>query len=362
MSCLHASRIDEKQGANIMNRCTFLSAVTLATALLQPGLGTAQVDTDKPQVTIVATGGTIANSPAGRMGVDAFLDQIPGIGDVADIRIRDYARINSSDMSVQNWIEIAQLITDELAEHPETDGVVVTHGSNTSEETAYFLNLVLDTEKPVVVVGAQRQRTLLSEDGSRNLYDAVRVAGYPDARGHGVLIVVNEMIHAARDVTKTLSYRMETWDSGDLGVLGLVDTDRIRIYRTPTSRHTIDSALRLDGITQAGDLPRVDIVYTYADAGGELIEAAVAAGAEGIVVAGFPTGTPAPAMTAALEQAEASGITIAMSHRGGRGRVRTERQFPSADNLTPQKARILLMLALANGATRETIEEIFLSY
>ncbi len=345
-----------------MIRCTLTTAGLLTYALLQPGPATAQPDYDRPQVTIVATGGTIANSPAGRMGVDAFLDQIPGIGEIADIRIRDYARINSSNMSVQNWIEIARLIMDELDEHPETDGIVVTHGSNTSEETAYFLNLVLDTDKPVVVVGAQRQRTLLSEDGSRNLYDAVRVAAYPDARGHGVLLVVNEMIHAARDVTKTLSYRMETWNSGDLGVLGLVDIDRIRIYRTPTSRHTVTSELRLDGVTQAGDLPRVDIVYTYADAGGELIEAAVAAGARGIVVAGFPTGTPAPAMTTALEQAQAAGVAVIMSHRGGRGRVQTGRPFMSADNLTPQKARILLMLALANGATPDTLQEIFLSY
>lgn len=338
--------------------------ITLAITyvLLQPDLLEAQPATDKPRVTIVATGGTIANSPAGRIGVDAFLDQIPGIGDVADIRIRDYARINSSNMSVQNWIEIAQLITGELAANPETDGVVVTHGSNTSEETAYFLNLVLDTERPVVVVGAQRQRTLLSEDGSRNLYDAVRVAAHPDARGHGVLLVVNEMIHAARDVTKTISYRMETWDSGDLGALGLVDIDRIRFYRTPTSRHTVNSALRLDAVTRADEVPRVDIVYTYADAGPELIEAAVAAGAEGIIVAGFPTGTPSPAMTTALESAEASGVAVIMSHRGGRGRVQTGRPFTSADNLTPQKARILLMLALANGVTADGLEEIFLSY
>ncbi len=331
---------------------------------LSIGLGpvASQPPADKPHVTIVATGGTIANSPAGRMGVDAFLDQIPGIGDVAEIRIRDYERINSSNMAVQNWIELAQLIADELAERPETHGIVVTHGSNTSEETAYFLNLVLDTDKPVVVVGAQRQRTLLSEDGSRNLYDAVRVAAHPDARGHGVLLVVNEMIHAARDVTKTLSYRTETWNSGDLGALGLVDIDRIRFYRTPMSRHTVASELRIDGISSAEELPRVDIVYTYADAGGELIDAAVAAGARGIVVAGFPTGTPTPAMTAALEVAEAAGVAIIMSHRGGRGRVQTGRPFTSADNLTPQKARILLMLALANGVEPDGLEEIFLSY
>jgi len=341
---------------------TSVVTTALACLLLQTGPSAAQPASDKSQVRIIATGGTIANSPDGRMAIDTVLEQVPSIADVAEVTVRDYARISSSEMSVQNWIDIANVITAELAAHSDTDGVVVTHGSNTSEETAYFLNLVLDTAVPVIVVGAQRQRTTLSEDGSRNLYDAVRVAAHPDARGHGVLLVVNEMIHAARDVTKSISYRPETWDSRDLGVLGLADTDRIRFYRTPTSRHTIDSALHLDGITRADELPRVDIVYTYADAGGELVEAAVAAGAKGIVVAGFPTGSPSPAMGTALEKAEAAGVAIVMSHRGGRGRIQTGRPFTSADNLTPQKARILLMLALAHGATPESLESVFLSY
>lgn len=251
---------------------------------------------------------------------------------------------------------------EELRNHPDTDGIVVTHGSNTAEETAYFLNLVLDTAVPVVVVGAQRQRTTLSEDGSRNLYDAVRVAAHPEASGHGVMLVVNEMIHAARDVTKTLSYRPETWDSGDLGVLGLADIDRIRFYRTPLTLHTVNSRLHLGEITTAADLPRVDIVYTYADAGPELVEAAVAAGAKGIVVAGFPTGSPNPAIGKALTAAEEHDVAVVMSHRGGRGRVQTGRPFTSADNLTPQKARILLMLALAHGAKADELEDIFLDY
>ncbi len=345
-----------------MRYCKPIMTITVACLLLQPGLLEAQPATDKPQIRIIATGGTIANSPDGRMAVESVLEQIPAISDIADIAIHDYVRIGSSEMSVQNWIDIANVIMEELTEYPETDGVVVTHGSNTSEETAYFLNLVLDTEVPVVVVAAQRQRTTLSEDGSRNLYDAVRVAAHPDARGHGVLLVVNETIHAARDVTKTISYRPDTWDSGDLGALGLADTDRIRFYRTPTSRHTFNSELRLDGITRADELPRVDIVYTYADAGPELVEAAVAAGARGIIVAGFPTGSPTPAIATALEAAEASGVAVVMSHRGGRGRVETGRPFTSADNLTPQKARILLMLALEHGATADALESVFLSY
>ena len=190
-----------------MRYCKSLTTTILFCLLLYTGLTGAQLETEKPQVRIIATGGTIANSPDGRMAVQTVLEQIPSIGDVADITIRDYVRIGSSEISLQNWIDIANLITDELADHPDTDGVVVTHGSNTSEETAYFLNLVLNTQVPVVIAAAQRERTTLSEDGSRNLFDAVRVAAHPGARGHGVLMVVNETIHAARDVTKTISYR-----------------------------------------------------------------------------------------------------------------------------------------------------------
>ena len=345
-----------------VERPGLVTPIVLACLALASSPLAAQPAAQKPRISIIATGGTIANSPDGRLAVESVLEQIPGIGDIADITIRDYVRIGSSEISVQNWIDLANVIMTELAAHPQTDGVVVTHGSNTSEETAYFLNLVLDTAVPVVVVAAQRQRATLSEDGSRNLYDAVRVAAHPDARGHGVLLVVNEMIHAARDVTKTISYRPETWDSGDLGALGLVDVDRVRFYRTPTSRHTASSELHLGSITQADQLPRVDIVYAYADAGPELVEAAVAAGARGIVVAGFPTGSPTPGIAAALETAEAAGVAVVMSHRGGRGRVETGRPFTSADNLTPQKARILLMLALAHGVAPEALESVFLSY
>ncbi len=339
-----------------------LITVVFAGLLLQTTLACAQTIEDKPTVRIIATGGTIANTPSGRLAVESVLEQVPAVSAYADITVRDYIRVGSSEISLQNWIDIAKLIEAELDAHPETDGIVVTHGSNTAEETAYFLHLVLDTDVPVVVVGAQRQRTTLSEDGSRNLYDAVRVAAHPQAVGKGVMLVVNEMIHSARDVTKTISYRPETWDSGDVGVLGLADVDRVRFYREPISRHTTGSAFRLDGIDEAAQLPRVDIVYTYADAGGEFVDAAVAAGAEGIVVAGFPTGSPNPAIDAALKRAEAEDVAVVMSHRGGRGRVQTGRPYTSADNLTPQKARILLMLALASGAQPDELQDIFLDY
>ncbi len=342
-----------------MHRHCFMLAALFLTLPVAPAVHAEDL---RPQVRIIATGGTIANSPDGRMAVATVLEQVPAVEAFADISVRDYIRVGSSEITVQNWIDLAQVIEDEAAADPDIDGIVVTHGSNTSEETAYFLSLVLDTDLPVVVVGAQRQRTTLSEDGSRNLFDAVRVAAHPDAVGKGVLLVVNELIHAARDVTKTISYRPETWSSGDLGALGVADLDRVRFYRTPTYRHTTRSEFRLGGITRADELPRVDIVYTYADAGTELVEAAVAAGAEGLVVAGFPTGSPTPAMEQALRAAEAEGVAVVMSHRGGLGRIQTGRPFTSADNLTPQKARILLMVALAHGVQPDELEQVFLAY
>jgi L-asparaginase len=322
----------------------------------------AQQSNSKPLVKIIATGGTIANSPDGRMSVETVMQQVPEVDMWADIEVYDYIRVGSSEITVQNWIDIAKVISRELEQNDRINGVVVTHGSNTSEETAYFLNLVLDTDKPVVVVGAQRQRGTLSEDSSRNFYDAIRVAAHPDAGGRGVMLIANEMIHFSRDVTKTMSYRVETWDSGDLGVLGFSDLDMIKFYRNPTTLHTTSSQFRLNNIDTADDLPRVEIVYSYADAGPEMIEAAVANNAKGIVFAGFPTGSGTPAMNAALAKAQAAGIAVVNSHRGGRGRIQTNRPFISADNLTVQKARILLMLALAHNVPVDRLEEVFSRY
>jgi len=334
----------------------------LTAVLLIPGAGNTQDARDKPLVKIIATGGTIANSIDGRLSVETVLAQIPQLSAVADIEVHDYVRIGSASINIQNWIDIAKEIMDQLNANSSIDGIVVTHGSNTSEETAYFLNLILDTVKPVVVVGAQRARGTLSEDGSRNLYDAVRVAASPQSAHRGVMLVVGDMVHAARDVTKTVSYRTDTWNSGDLGVLGLTDLDMIRFYRTPDGRHTHTSEFRLNGIDRAKDLPRVDIVYVYADAGPELVDAAVTAGARGIVVAGFANGLASPAMDVALAAAMDKGVAVIMSHRGGKGRVQTGREYTAADNLTPQKARILLMLALAHKISRDQLERVFLEY
>ena len=337
-----------------MIRVLFSAAV----ALLAATAAGAQAPS-KPLIKIVATGGTIANSPGGRMSIESVMQKVPELAAVADLEVLDYARIGSSAITVQNWVDLGNAINKILREEPRVAGIVVTHGSNTSEETAYYLSLVTEGTKPIVVTAAQRQQNTLGEEGSRNLFDAVKVAATPAAAGKGVLLVVNEMIHAARDVTKRISVRVETWDSGDLGVLGLVDKDQVTFYRTPTYKQTASSDLRLPNLTQASQLPRVDIVYSYADADGALIDAAIAAGAKGIVVAGFPTGSPTPAQRKALEAAQAKGIAVAMSNRGGLGRISTlETPYITADNLTPQKARILLMLALAKTTSPDELKRL----
>jgi len=265
-------------------------------------------------------------------------------------------RVGSSSITLENWLTLARRINDILARESEVKGVVVTHGSNTVEETAYFLSLTVKSDKPVVLTAAQRQFTTLSSDSPKNFLQAVRVAVSDDARGKGALVVVNDMIHAARDVTKTISYRLETYDSRDLGALGFVDEDRVSFYRVPTRRG------RAFDVPQK--LPRVDIIYAYADADGAQIDASKA---EGLVIAGFPTGSGTPAMDEAVKRVVARGIPVVMTHRGGMGRVTDTRAKEArpllwGDNLTPQKARILLMLALTRSRAPADLQKIFDTY
>ena len=174
--------------------------------------------------------------------------------------------------------------------------------------------------------------------------------------------MVNEKIHAAREVTKRISVRVETWESGDTGALGLVDEDQVTFYNAPLYRHTTRSEVRLQNVSKAAQLPRVEVLYAYADVDGALVDAAVKAGARGLVIAGFPTGATSPAMRKALDQARAQGVVVVMSHRGGLGRTSTRLDFISADNLTPQKARVLLMLAMARDPAVDAVKKIFASH
>jgi len=327
--------------------------------------GTAAAQEPLPLVKVVATGGTIANTPSGRLNAAEVADAIPALKRVARLEVEEVVRVGSSSITLENWLRLARRINEILAQEAEVKGVVVTHGSNTVEETGYFLSLTIKSDKPVVLTAAQRQFTTLSSDSPKNFLQAVRVAASDDARGKGALIVTNDVINAARDVTKNVTYRLETYNSRDLGVLGYVDEDRITFYRTPLKQHT--TATPFD-VSRLQKLPRVDIVTSYVDADGALIDAAVAhAKVEGLVIAGFPTGSATPAMEQAMNRAAARGIPVVMTNRGGTGRItdtrgKEARSLIFGDNLTPQKARILLMLALTTTRDPAEIQRIFQTY
>lgn len=247
---------------------------------------------------------------------------------------------------------------------PDMGGVVFTHGTNTIEETAYFLNLTLKSDKPAVIVGAQRPFSTLSSDGPLNLLNAIRVAASPESRGKGVLVVLNDEINAARDVTKTNTYRVQTFQSREIGLLGYADPDRIVYYRAPTRKHTTQTEFDL---TQMNSFPRVDILYAHAGNDGKLAKASVALGTKGIVMAGVGSGHTQNARRVLKELSDRQEVRIVRSARLGAGRVIRddnwqEPGFIAADNLTPQKARILLQLALTQTTDPDEIQRMFDEY
>src|SRR5205814_4557085 len=245
---------------------------TLLILTLVLGISPAHSQDRLPLVKVVATGGTIANTPSGRLHAGEVAEAIPQLKKVARLEVEEVMRVGSSAITVEQWLTLAKRINEILAREPEVKGIVVTHGSNTVEETAYFLGLTVKSDKPVVLTAEQRQFTTLSSDSPKNFLQAVRVAANDQARGKGALVVVNDSIFAARDVTKTISYRLETYSGRDLGALGFVDEDRVTFYRTPTRK---GNPFEIEKIKA---LPKVDIIYTYADADGALIDAAVAQG------------------------------------------------------------------------------------
>jgi len=316
-----------------------------------------------PLVVVVATGGTIANTPSGRLHAGEVADAIPALKKIARLEVEELIRVASSAIGVEHWLPLARRVNEILAK-PEVKGVVVTHGSNTVEETAYFLSLTVKSDKPVVLTAAQRQFTTLSSDSPKNFLQAVRVAASDEARGKGALVVTNDVINAARDVSKDISTRLETYSSRDIGALGFVDDDQITFYRLPVKQHT--RAAPFD-VMRLHKLPRVDIIYTYAGADGALIEAAVAQGAEGIVIAGFPTGSATPVMDDVIRRVVPKGIAVVMTNRGGMGRVMDKKRSEArpllwGDNLTPVKARVLLMLALTTSRDPAALQQMFEQY
>lgn len=368
---LPGSRWRSRDGTG--NRAALLApALLLALALLplvQPPAPLAAQE--RPVVYVLATGGTIAGSgrpgeltgyTSGAVAGEELVRAVPRIAEYADVRVEQIANIESSLMDTTIWLRLANRIN-ELFAADSVAGVVVTHGTWTLEETAFFLNLTVRSEKPVVMVGAQRPATAISADGPLNLLNAVRVAADPLSRGHGVLVVMNEQINAARDVTKSDTYRVEAFRSGDLGFLGYVDADRITFYRTPTKRHTADSEFDIRGMTE---LPRVGIVMSHTEATRLVVDAFVEAGYDGVILHGHGSGVATQDLRAGLRDA-ARTIPVVRTAQADNSRVLDGADWQAdgilaADNLQPLKARILLRLALAHTRDLDELRRIFSEY
>jgi len=324
-------------------------------------------------IVILATGGTIAGASsdptdmvgyyAGIVPIDEIVENIEPLKTIADITTEQIAQIDSADMDHKIWLYLAERINTLLAQ-PDVDGVVITHGTDTLEETAYFLNLVVKSQKPVVLVGAMRPSTAISPDGPMNLYNAVILAVSPDAWGKGVLVSLNDTINSSREVTKTNTALQDTFKAPELGYLGYIVDDHPHFYRMPTRKHTYMSDFDSSIITE---FPQVEIIYGHVNDTGIFAEAAVAAGVKGLIYAGLGNGNMSQAMKNTFRKIQDQGVVVVRSTRAGNGVVTRNGAFPedlfvAADNLSPQKARILLMLALTKTNNPKEIQELYWTY
>jgi L-asparaginase len=347
-----------------------MAAAVLALAM-SPHLADAQGR--KPNVVILATGGTIAGAAAtgtqsgytsGAVGIDTMIAAVPGISDLATIKGEQISNVGSQDMSFEILLNVAKRINT-LAKSPDVDGFVITHGTDTLEESAFFLNLTVKTDKPVVMVGSMRPSTAVSADGPLNLYNAVGVAVDPQARGRGVLVVMNDWIHAAHSLTKTSTTAVQTFMSPIRGLVGVASYGKNDFYTTPEWKHTTQTEFDISQVTA---LPRVDIIFQSLDMSPELINAA-AAGARGIVIAGVGNGNMNKASVTAAANAVKKGVVVVRSSRVATGLVGRnvelnddELGFIASDELNPQKARILLSLALLRQRSPGELQTMFRTY
>jgi L-asparaginase type II len=315
-----------------------------------------------PEVLVMATGGTIASTgnyygdkggAVNKISVEELTKAAPGIDKVATMSVEQFSNVASDAIGPKQWLDLSKRITASFRERPALAGVVVTHGTDTMEETAYFLDLTVAGDRPVIVTGAMRPADAIGADGPANLYIAVRSAAAPASRGRGTMVLMDDRLYAAREVTKTNTTRVETFRSPEHGPLAIADHDTIAFGRArPTHRRLFD-------IANMTDLPRVDIIYTYGGADSVLIDAAVNAGAKGLVVAGAGAGGTTPGMGSALRRAAQKGVIVVVGSRTGSGRVAGGGTRVSPGDHNVQKARILLMLALTQSTDRKEIARIF---
>ncbi len=330
------------------------------------------VAAELPRVRLITTGGTISNRPGGRLSPAELVALVPDLDELVEAETEEFANISSSSLTLDQWLQLSRRIDGVLAQDPELAGVVVTSGTDTLEELAYFLHLTVRHERPVVVVGSMRRPETLGYDGAANLRQAFRVAADPGSRGRGVLVVLNAEINSAREVTKTDTLHLQTFETRGYGALGVTARDRVVYYRRVEQRHTSASEFDVDQIRQ---LPRVDIVMAYQGASGDLVRAAVDQGAEGIVIAAAGAGSTSGAQRDAIAYAYEHDVVVVITSRTGGGRVALRRPTSeesaadtptrrrvSGEDLAPVKARVLLMLALTMTDEVDDIQRMFGEY
>lgn len=329
-----------------------------------------------PRVALIITGGTIDSVGKDRLDMAWYIEankrlntgellaQLPELQSIARVEEMPFRRLPSHALVDKDWLDLVRTIHS-IFDPDKADGIVITHGTNTIEETAYFLTLTLKTDKPVVLVGAMRPSSAISADGHLNLLQAVRVAADPTSRGRGALLVMNDAIYGGRDVTKTATYRVQAFQGRDLGPLGYADADgKVVYFHRTEKKHTLDTEFDVRSLQT---LPRVDVVVSYVGADGVMVDAAVAAGAKGIISAGTGAGRPTPAEDEAFDRARKKGVMICIGSRVGSGRVvrspgLIRRGIVASDNLQPWKARILLSLALTVTSNPDEIQRMIDTY
>ena len=350
-----------------------MKTMTGIIAIMLLFMGTACAD-HLPNIHILATGGTIAgtgasatetNYTAGQVAIGTLLDAVPEIQKIANVTGEQIVKIGSQDMTDEVWLTLAQSINKLLA-RKDVDGIVITHGTDTMEETAYFLNLTVKSDKPVVLVGAMRPSTALSADGPLNLYNAVVVAAAKASKGKGVLVAMNGMILGARDVTKTNTIQVETFQSPDAGALGKVINGQVSYHQSPLKTHTSQSVF---DVNRLDALPKVGIVYSYSNVEPEALTALINSNYKGIVHAGVGNGNIHKNLFPVLTDARQKGVQVVRSSRVPTGPTTLDAevddvqyQFIASQELNPQKARILLMLALTKSNDWQQIQNYFNEY
>lgn len=347
-----------------------LAALLLGTSIFSASAQTmTPTSTSLPLCQLIFTGGTIAmkidpvkKAPVPALSGDELVATVPGVSRVARLAVNNLSNVPSDYMNPERWVALQRAVEQALAQ-PEVAGVIVSHGTDTLEETAWFLDLTIRSEKPLVLIGAQRNASSPDFDGPRNLLNAARICVASNTQGMGAVIAMNNQINAAREVTKTHTADVETFKSGDLGMLGVVDEDRVVISRKTMRRQFME--------IKTAALPRVEIIPMFGGASGDLVRAAVKLGARGIVIQALGFGNVNEAMYAAIQEAIAASVPVVISTRVPNGRVQPAYGFEGggstlkaagavfADNLSPQKARILLMLALQTTGKSEELQRIF---